>query len=105
MPISAQRHEPDWVIRIDGQATLASAGELKAMLLEWLASGSNLRLDLEAAEEIDVPQLQLLWAAAREAARTGVEVGCRASSAVAAAAHDSGFAQAPGFPISGVSHE
>ena len=105
MPISLQRHESDWAIRIDGQANLASAGELKAMLQEWLATGSNLQLDLEAAEDIDIPQLQLLWAAAREAARAGVEITCCASGAVAAAVRDSGLAKVPGFPILGVSHE
>jgi hypothetical protein len=93
------------VIKIDGQASLACAGELKDLLLECLAAGSNLQLDLEAAEDLDIPQMQLLWAAAREAARTGLEITCRASGAVAAAVRDSGFAQLPGFPISGVSHE
>jgi len=93
------------VIGIDGQATLASAGELKALLLEWLAAGKNLRLDLEAVEDIDIAHMQLLWAAAREAAIAGVEITCRASGAVAAAVRDSGFAQIAGFPVSGVNHE
>lgn len=93
------------MIGIDGQATLTSAGELKALLLEWLAAGKNLHLDLETAEDLDIPHMQLLWAAAREAVRTGVEISCRASGAAAAAARDSGFAQIPGFPVPGVSHE
>jgi anti-anti-sigma regulatory factor len=105
MSVTVQRSEPDWVIRIDGQATLASAGELKALLLEWVAAGSNLQLDLGDAEDIDIPTMQLLWAAAREAARTGVEIRCGASSAVETAVRESGFGEAPGFPISGVSHE
>ena len=75
------------------------------MLLEWLSSGSNLHLDLEEAGEIDVPQMQLLWAAAREAARTGAEITCRASEAVAAAVRDAGFGRTPGFPIAGANHE
>lgn len=105
MAITVQRREPDWAIRIDGQATLTNAGELKALLLEWLAEGKNLQLDFAAAEDIDVPQMQLLWAAAREAARTGVEITCRASSAVAAAVRDSGFARVAGFPVFEASHE
>ena len=105
MAITVERQEPDWVIRIEGQTTLASAGELKAVLLEWLCAGKDLHLDLGGAEEIDIPVMQLLWAAAREAARTGVELTYRVSSAAAAAVRDSGFAEVPGFPISGESHE
>jgi anti-anti-sigma regulatory factor len=105
MPITVKQSERDWIIRIDGQATLASAGELKALLLEWLAAGKNLQLDLEGAEDIDIPVMQLLWVAAREAALTGVEITCRASRAAAAALRDSGFAQVPGFPVFGEGHE
>ena len=92
MPITVKQSERDWIIRIDGQATLASAGK-------------NLQLDLEGAEDIDIPVMQLLWVAAREAALTGVEITCRASRAAAAALRDSGFAQDPGFPVFGEGHE
>ncbi|HMD71381.1 MAG TPA: STAS domain-containing protein [Bryobacteraceae bacterium] len=102
MPITVQQSESEWEISIAGQATLASAGELKAVLLEWLAAGKHLRLDLGAVEDIDIPHMQLLLAAAREAAGRGVQIACRASSAAAAAARDAGFAQIPGFPFPGV---
>jgi anti-anti-sigma regulatory factor len=105
MSISVQRCKPAWVIRVDGQATLSSAGEMRALLLEWLASGENLQLDLEATDDMDVTYMQLLWAAAREAAKTGVGIACHASEAASAAVRDSGFAGVPGFPISGESHE
>jgi anti-sigma B factor antagonist len=99
MPVTLQRQEGSWLIRLEGQVTVTSAAELKERLLEWLAAGKNLELDLESAEEIDITILQLLWAAAREAARTGTKIVARASSAAATAARDSGFGQLPGFPV------
>jgi anti-anti-sigma regulatory factor len=99
MPVALERREANWLIRMDGPITLTSAGELKNMLLEWLAAGKDLELDLEAAEDVDITILQLLCAAMREAARTGVGIAIRASGAVAAAVRDSGFSQIPGFPV------
>ncbi len=86
------------MIRIEGQATLASAGELKAVLLEWLCAGKDLHLDLGGAEEIDIPVMQLLWAAAREAARTGVEITCRASKRGCRRGARLGFRRGPWVP-------
>lgn len=87
------------MIRMGGQVTISSAEELKALLLEWLAAGKRLELDLDAVEEIDVTIMQLLWTASREAAQTGLEIVSHASSAALDAAHISGFDQMPGFPI------
>ena len=91
MPVTVDRLETHWLIRLEGELTLTSAAELKQLLLEWLASGKGLQLDLEHASEIDITLLQLLWAAGREAARTGAEVGSRVSEAAAAAARVLGF--------------
>jgi anti-anti-sigma regulatory factor len=84
---------------MEGQVTVASAGELKELLLEWLAARRDLELDLQRVEEIDITIMQLLWAAAREAGRMGVGVGACASAAAAAAARDAGFGRLPGFPF------
>jgi anti-anti-sigma regulatory factor len=100
MPLTIQRQDPDWLIKIDGQNTLASAEELKNVLFDWLAAEKDLQLDLAEAEDIDIATLQLLHAAASAAARAGVAMTCRASSAVTAAVRDSGFGRIPGFPIS-----
>ena len=99
MPLTIQREESRWLIRIEGQITLASAGELKELLVEWLAARKDLELDLRLVEEIDITTMQLLTAAAREAGRMGVAVGACASAAAAAAVRDAGFAQIPGFPV------
>jgi anti-anti-sigma regulatory factor len=102
MPVTLQRHESHCLIRLEGQVTIASAAELKTLLLEWLAAGKDLELDLEGAEEIDITIMQLLWAAEREAARTGVGVVARASSAATIAVRDAGFASATRVPWSTV---
>ena len=97
--MTLEQHASHCLIRLEGQVTLTSATELHNLLLQWRAGGKNLELDLEQAEEIDITILQLLWAAAREAGRTGALIVCRASNAVILAAHDSGFDQTPGFPL------
>jgi anti-anti-sigma factor len=101
MSVALEQRERDWLIRLEGEITLATAMELKTLLLQWSAAGKDLALDLERVEEIDITILQLLFATGREVARTGARVTCRASSAVAVAVRDAGFDQAPGFPIQG----
>jgi anti-anti-sigma regulatory factor len=99
MTLTLQRAETCWLLRIEGQITLPSAGELKQSLLEWLAARKDLELDLQAVEEIDITALQLLSSAACEAARMGLKFGVRTSDVTAAAARDAGFARIRGFPI------
>jgi len=105
MPATLERHESHWLIRWDGQIALASAVELKALLLEWLASGKDLQLDLERVDEIDITAMQLLWAAGGEAESRGVPASGRPSAEVAAALRDAGFVRMPGFPSSGATEE
>lgn len=100
MAATLERHESHWLIRLEGQIGLASAAEFRALLLEWLAAGKDLELDLEDAEEIDITAMQLLWAAGREAARLGVGITTRPSGEVAAVLRDSGFEGMPGFSAS-----
>jgi anti-anti-sigma regulatory factor len=101
--VTLEQHATDWLLRLEGQVNLASAGELKTLLLQWSAggqhAGTNLEMDLERVEEIDITILQLLSAAVREAGRNGVRVTARASSEVIAAVRDAGFDRIPGFPI------
>ena len=98
MSVTLQRHESRCLIKLEGQVTIALAAEVKAALVEWLAAETDLELDLEAAEEIDITVMQLLLAAAREAARTGTGVTGRVSNAAAVAARAAGFTELPGFP-------
>ena len=99
MPISIQREEIRWQIRLEGRVTIASATELKALLMEWLASAKDLNLDLAAAEEIDITTMQLLWAAARDAERKTAGVACQWSGAAIDAVRAAGFDGMPGLMV------
>lgn len=91
-----ERHDGHPLIRLEGECTLTSAAELKSLLLEGLAAGGDLRLDLEGAEEIDITIMQLLWAAGREARRAGSAIAIAVSEAAGRAAREAGFPQFPG---------
>jgi anti-anti-sigma regulatory factor len=94
-----EQQESQSVIRLAGEFTLTSAAELKNLLLQGLASGNDLRLDLEQAEEIDITVMQLLWAAGREADRKGASLAIQMSDAAAMAARDAGFERFPGLTV------
>jgi anti-anti-sigma regulatory factor len=71
MPVILEQHEEQCLIRLQSEVDIASAAELKKVLLQALASGLELRVVMEGATELDVTAWQLLWAAAREASRVG----------------------------------
>jgi anti-anti-sigma factor len=98
VPVTLDQSEAVCLVRLEGEIDIASAAELKKVLLEALASGRELRVDLERAAELDVTALQLLWAAEREARRSGVgfTLAGRVPEAISAAAGDAGF---EAFPV------
>ena len=55
-------------LEIKGELNIFTAAELRLQLLEALASGSELEVDLAQVSEIDSAGLQLMLAAKREAA-------------------------------------
>jgi anti-anti-sigma regulatory factor len=99
MGIARKEQEHQWSVRLDGDLSLGCAAELKDKLLEWLASGKNLELDLGSAESIDISILQLLYASGSEALMRGVRIYGKASRTVKTAAQAAGFEQVPGFPL------
>ncbi len=99
MSVTGEQHATHLLIRLENTVSFTSADELKKLLLEGLASGKTLQLDLERAEEIDVTVMQLLWAAEREAARAGLGLVSRVSEAAAAAAREAGFERFPGAAV------
>lgn len=96
MSVKIERLEDQSLIRLEGEITVTSAAELRNALLQGLASGRDLRLDLERSEAVDVTIMQLIWAAGREADRTGAKVAIRVPESVSAAARDAGFEKFPG---------
>jgi ABC-type transporter Mla MlaB component len=94
--LTVECNETHWILRLDGDYSLGSAAELKALLLAGLASGNQMEIDLARAGEIDVTVLQLLWAAAREAARESRGFLSRVPESVTALAREAGFESFPG---------
>lgn len=101
LPVIIEQTENGSLIRMEGQLTVPSAEALKSVLLEGLATGGSLALDLERVTEIGITTLQLLWAAGREASRKGTTISIRASEAAERAARDAGFGPFPGLDQQG----
>ena len=80
-----------------GKINITSATELKELLLQALASGRVLRVNLEGATELDVTARQLLWSAEGDAG--GSIVGCtlagRVPEEISVAVGDAGFEKFP----------
>ncbi|HUA20385.1 MAG TPA: STAS domain-containing protein [Bryobacteraceae bacterium] len=93
--LAVERSESGWLVRVEGDLGVAQAAELHCLLLEGLASGKPLRLDLARAGRIDITILQLIWAAGREAGN-GSALVCGLSDLAASVARDAGFASFPG---------
>lgn len=91
LPVTLDYNETQWILHFDGDLNMTFAVQLKQMLVEGCASGKELHLDLESVQQIDIAILQLLWTAAREAARLEVRVVSHLSEAVSGVAHDAGF--------------
>jgi anti-anti-sigma regulatory factor len=60
-------------VRLEGEVDIGGAMELKDRLLEALAAGGEVRLELSAATALDITAFQLIWAVERAAKNTGVE--------------------------------
>jgi anti-anti-sigma factor len=97
LPVTLELLESHSLIRLQGEFNIASAVELKQALLEGLAAGTDLHLDLEKLTICDITALQLLWAAGKEAARTGVKFVAPVTEAAAQAAREAGFELFPGL--------
>jgi ABC-type transporter Mla MlaB component len=61
-------------LRLEGSIDISVATELRAALLGAIAAGKAIRVSAEAASEFDVTAFQLLWAAGREAKRSGMQI-------------------------------
>ena len=73
MPVTLEQKDALALIRLEGAIDVGCAAELKELLMEKLKSASAVYVALESATGLDITAVQLLWAAAREAQRVGVE--------------------------------
>jgi len=71
MPITIEEEGGRFLIRLEAEVNITVARELKNLLVQGLASGKDLCVDLERATELDVTALQLLWTVGREARSAG----------------------------------
>ncbi|MGB7264749.1 MAG: STAS domain-containing protein [Terracidiphilus sp.] len=72
MGIVLSQSDDACLIGLDGAIDIASAAELKAVLVEALETGKEIRISTAETADLDITAFQLLWAAKREAAQSGV---------------------------------
>ena len=97
MPVTFDRSEAPGVIRLEGDIDIASAAQLKEVLLEALALRGEAQISLETAAGIDITAVQLLWAAEREAKASGVVLALKGPvpETLRATLHEAGFESFP----------
>ncbi|MGD0986277.1 MAG: STAS domain-containing protein [Candidatus Sulfotelmatobacter sp.] len=71
MSVILDQAEKTAVICLEGEVDIASAAELKEALVRAISSGTEVRVDLSGAVEVDATTIQLLYAAWREAEKAG----------------------------------
>ena len=87
--------ETQCVIRIEGNVDIEGAAELKAMLLAAISSGKGVQINLEGASDLDVTAVQLLWSAAREAAKASSFVAVHVPEHIRCALREMGLRDFP----------
>ena len=99
MPVTLEQKDTLPLIHLEGVIDIGCAAELKERLIEKLKSGSAVYVSLESATGLDVTAVQLLWAAAREAQRVGVDFGFKGQTpkAILCALAEAGIEE---FPVS-----
>jgi len=100
VPVTLEQKDTLTFIHLEGGIDIGCAAELKDLLIEKLKSGSAVYVSLESATGLDVTAVQLLWAAAREAQRVGVEFGFKGQTpeTVRCALAEAGIEE---FPVPG----
>jgi ABC-type transporter Mla MlaB component len=71
MPLTLEKNDAGCVLRLEGEITVNCAAELHRLLVEATASATDVSVGFAPSAEIDVSAIQLLYAARREAVRTG----------------------------------
>ena len=97
MPIALDVVETQCILRLDGDIDIACSGELKAMIIEALSTHRPVVVDLAGATDLDVTAMQVLWAAARDAERSGISfVAAVVPEMIAFTVREAGF---EAFPV------
>jgi ABC-type transporter Mla MlaB component len=72
VPVTLELEEELSTIRLEGEVGIASAAELKELLLQALVSGKQVQVSLQSVTDLDVTAVELLWAARRQAKTSSV---------------------------------
>jgi anti-anti-sigma regulatory factor len=81
VPVTLEQDDALSLISLEGAVEIGCAAELKRLLVQALDAGKETRVSLEAAADLDVTAVQLLWAAARQAKAAGVGFSLAAPAA------------------------
>ena len=71
MPLRIEQSTTGFTVRLSGDAGIAIACELKAALLDALASSTEITIDAAGVIALDITTLQLLWAVHHAASKAG----------------------------------
>lgn len=95
VPVLVEHSDEMCRICLEGEVTIAGAGEMKQILLDALASSKSLRIELDRVSELDVTAVQMLYALKRDATAAGVQfsLGGLLPEAISASLASSGLAK------------
>jgi anti-anti-sigma regulatory factor len=93
MPATVEAREDSSLVCLEGAIDIASAAEVKSVLLSALALNKEIRLTMESATELDITALQALYAAERDAAKAGILITLEGSvpEEISVAMNDAGL--------------
>jgi len=74
LAIALDTHDAQCTLKLDGEIDINVSSELKRTLLEMIASGKTIQLDLAGVSDLDISAIQLLWAAFHDTAKKGVRL-------------------------------
>lgn len=69
MPVTVEERENASLVSLEGAVDIASAQEVKDVLIKALASNKEIRLTLSSSTDLDITAFQLLHAAGRDASK------------------------------------
>jgi anti-anti-sigma regulatory factor len=98
--VTFDREAEPGLIRLKGDVDISQAEDLKRILLDALAAGHETRIAMETMTSIDITAVQLLWAAEREARKSGMILlpEGKAPDALTILLREAGFDR---FPLAG----
>lgn len=97
MGVSLNQREDETLIRVEGSTDISDAAEFKVLLVDAIARGRAIRVELGADASLDVTTVQLVWAGSRQAKASSLEfrVQSLAHDVLSAALAEVGFEAIP----------